>query len=567
MRPHHRFWPARLPHKIDLPETSLWENLAISARRFPNKTAIQFLGQSITYGELMRQSERLAAWLSVHGVKKGDRIILLMQNCPQWIVAHFAILRANAVVVPVNPMNRAKELEHYITDTDARMAITTADLAHELKDASEALPEGQGLNHLLVTQWPDILPATDEEKKNWPTSWHDWLTQSIDLPQLKNGHVHRWEKALLCDSPAPKLLVGLRDLAILPYTSGTTGLPKGCMHPHRSIMHNAIASAIWANGTFQNVTLLVVPMFHITGLVSVMHASIYLGATIVLMPRWDRELAGHLISKWRVTHWTNIPTMVIDLLGSPNFDRFDLSSLSIIGGGGAAMPQAVAQRLFELYGLRYAEGYGLTETAAPSHNNPPDKPKQQCLGIPFVSTDARVVNPETLAEVAQGEQGEIVIHGPEVFDGYWKRPEATEQAFFELEGKKFFRSGDLGRVDEDGYFFITDRLKRMINASGFKVWPAEVEALMFQHPAIQEACIIAAKDAYRGETVKAMVVLRQSHRGQVSEEDIVKWCREHMAVYKAPKMVEFLDALPKSGSGKVMWRLMQEAELKKSQSQ
>ena len=298
-----------------------------------------------------------------------------------------------------------------------------------------------------------------------------------------------------------------------------------------------------------------------------MHASIYLGATIVLMPRWDRELAGHLISKWRVTHWTNIPTMVIDLLGSPNFDRFDLSSLSIIGGGGAAMPQAVAQRLFELYGLRYAEGYGLTETAAPSHNNPPDKPKQQCLGIPFVSTDARVVNPETLAEVAQGEQGEIVIHGPEVFDGYWKRPEATEQAFFELEGKKFFRSGDLGRVDEDGYFFITDRLKRMINASGFKVWPAEVEALMFQHPAIQEACIIAAKDAYRGETVKAMVVLRQSHRGQVSEEDIVKWCREHMAVYKAPKMVEFLDALPKSGSGKVMWRLMQEAELKKSQSQ
>ena len=226
------------------------------------------------------------------------------------------------------------------------------------------------------------------------------------------------------------------------------------------------------------------------------------------------------------------------------------------------MPQAVAQRLFDAYGLRYAEGYGLTETAAPSHQNPVDHTKQQCLGIPFMSTDARVVDPETLKEVPQGEQGEIVIHGPEVFQGYWKRPEATEAAFFELDGKRFFRSGDLGRVDEDGYFFITDRLKRMINASGFKVWPAEVEALMFKHPAIQEACIIATKDAYRGESVKAVVVLRPSHQGQVSEQEIIDWCRDHMAVYKVPRVVEFADALPKSGSGKVMWRSLQEAEAK-----
>jgi fatty-acyl-CoA synthase len=224
------------------------------------------------------------------------------------------------------------------------------------------------------------------------------------------------------------------------------------------------------------------------------------------------------------------------------------------------MPQAVAQRLLDVYGLAYCEGYGLTETAAPSHQNPVDHPKQQCLGIPFMSTDARVVDPETLQEVPQGEQGEIVIHGPEVFQGYWKRPDATEAAFFELEGKRFFRSGDLGRVDDDGYFFITDRLKRMINASGYKVWPAEVEALMFRHPAIQEACIVATKDAYRGESVKAVVVLRPSHQGQVSEQDIIDWCRDNMAVYKVPRVVQFADALPKSGSGKVMWRALQEAE-------
>jgi fatty-acyl-CoA synthase len=301
-------------------------------------------------------------------------------------------------------------------------------------------------------------------------------------------------------------------------------------------------------------------MFHITGMTSGMHAGIFMGATLVLMPRWERELAGRLISKWQVSHWTNIPTMVIDLLGSPNFDKFNLKSLVHIGGGGAAMPQAVAQRLLDLYGLSYSEGYGLTETAAPSHNNPPDNPKQQCLGIPFMSVDARVVDPETLEEVPPGQSGEIVMHGPQIFNGYWKRPDATEAAFFDMDGKRFFRSGDLGRVDEDGYFFITDRLKRMINASGFKVWPAEVEALMFKHPAIQEACIISTRDAYRGETVKAVVVLRASHKDQLNAQDIIDWCRENMAIYKAPTHVQFVDALPKSGSGKVMWRALQEAE-------
>jgi len=304
----------------------------------------------------------------------------------------------------------------------------------------------------------------------------------------------------------------------------------------------------------------VVPMFHITGMVSLIHTSIRGGATLIMMPRWDRELAGRLISRWQVTHWTNIPTMVIDLLGSPNFERYDLSSLVYIGGDGAAMPQAVAQRLFEQFGLQYVEGYGLTETAAPSHSNPPDAPKQQCLGIPFMSTDARVVDPDTLQEMPSGEQGEIIIHGPEVFQGYWKQPEATAAAFIEFEGKRFFRSGDLGHVDADGYFFLTDRLKRMINASGFKVWPAEVEALMFRHPAVQEACIISTKDSYRGESVKAVIVLRSAYRGTVREQDIIDWCRDNMAVYKVPRVVQFVDALPKSGSGKVMWRTLQEAQ-------
>ena len=564
---HQRFWPKRLPRSITPPQTSLWHNLAVSALRFPDKPALVFFDQALSYAAVMQQAEQLAATLFRMGVRKGDRVLLNLQNCPQWVIAHFAILRLDAVVVPVNPMNRAEELKHYITDPDVRVGITAADLAAELAQASAQLAPEHRLTHLIVTHYSDAFDAASlaqaaGQQAAMPEAWRGWLGTRHPLPALEGGTAMHWSDALATSDPGDLPLHTARpqDLAVLPYTSGTTGLPKGCMHTHASLMHNAVASGLWGNSTPENVVLSVVPMFHITGMVSVLHAAIYGGATLVVMPRWDRELAGRLISNWRVTHWTNIPTMVIDLLASPNFSSFDLSSLVYIGGGGAAMPQAIAQRLWEQYGLRFAEGYGLTETAAPSHSNPPDATKQQCLGIPFMSTDARVIDPLSLQEMPQGEQGEIVMCGPQNFSGYWKQPEATAAAFIELDGKRFFRSGDLGHVDEDGYFFITDRLKRMINASGFKVWPAEVESLMFRHPAVQEACIISTRDAYRGESVKAVVVLRLAARGKVTEDEIIDWCKANMAAYKYPRVVQFVDALPKSGSGKVMWRALQESE-------
>ncbi len=560
-RAHFKFWPKRLPHSITPPATSLWQNLAVSALRFPDKPALVFFERALTYAQVVQQAEGLAVTLHRMGVKKGDRVALIMQNSPQWVIAHFAILRVNAVVVPVNPMNRAEELKHYITDPDTKVAIVAADLAPELLKANDQLEPAEQLKKMVVTHYNDGFDINDVANSAMPQAWREWLGTHHALPEIAGGEVLNWPEAIAGKpEDLPLHTVGPQDMSVLPYTSGTTGLPKGCMHTHASIMHNAVGSCLWGNSTFENVTLSVVPMFHITGMVSVMHATIYGGGTLVVMPRWDRELAGRLISHWGVTHWTNIPTMVIDLLGSPNFQKFDLSSLVYIGGGGAAMPQAVAQRLLEQYGLSYAEGYGLTETAAPSHSNPYDATKQQCLGVPFMNCDARVIDPITLKEVAQGEQGEIIMCGPQVFQGYWKRPDATEQAFIELDDKRFFRSGDLGHVDEDGYFFITDRLKRMINASGFKVWPAEVEALMFKHPAVQEACIISAHDAYRGETVKAVVVLRAAAKGKTTEDDIINWCKENMAAYKYPRVVQFVDALPKSGSGKVMWRTLQEAE-------
>ena len=564
MPAHYAFWPKRLPYQLTAPQTSLWMNLQISALRYPQKVALVFMGRTWTYSQLQLEAEKIASALRKMGVKKGDRVVLDMQNCPQLVITHFAILRLDAVVVPVNPMNRTEELKHYILDPDTKVAVTTADLAPELAAASNALEKKERLQHLLVTQFTDAFDAANIGPEELPETWSVWLKTVHALPLLEDGQVHAWASALQGEVELGPVSAQSEDLAVLPYTSGTTGLPKGCMHTHGTIMHNAMSSGLWANGTPENKCLCVVPMFHITGMVSVMHATIFMGATLILMPRWDRDLAGRLISKWKVTHWTNIPTMVIDLLGSANMAQFDLTSLQNIGGGGAAMPEAVAQRLIDQFGLRYIEGYGLTETAAPSHSNPPDAPKKQCLGIPFMSVDARVVDPETLKELPQGESGEIVMAGPQIFKGYWKRPEATASAFFERDGKSFFRSGDMGRIDEEGYFFMTDRLKRMINASGFKVWPAEVEALMFKHPAIQEACIISTKDAYRGESVKAVVVLRSTHKGQVSEQDIIEWCRDTMAVYKVPRVVEFLEVLPKSGSGKVMWRALQEAEMAKA---
>ncbi|MEN5179328.1 long-chain fatty acid--CoA ligase [Comamonas testosteroni] len=562
-----RYWPGRVPTRLTVPQTSVWDNLAVNARRYPDHAALVFFEQVITYRQMEQITERLAAHLHAQGVQRGDRVILLMQNCPQLVLAHYAILRANAVVVPVNPMNTADELAHYITDADARVAITTTDLAGALAQANHQvsqMPGAEPLRHLLITRFADAMPPQVQQQADFPQAWAAWLLGEHALPDaslLPGASVASWQQALQCTNAPPPLSVGAADMAILPYTSGTTGKPKGCIHAHSHIQHAVQAGLLWGRQSTESVNLVVAPMFHITGMVSIMHVLIGAGATLVIMPRWDRNLAAGLMLRWRVTHWANIPTMVVDLLASPQLAQVDMRSLVYIGGGGAAMPQPVAQHIKDLWGLDYIEGYGMTETCGASHANPYEHPKQQCLGVPHIGMQSKVIDPATLQELPSGEVGEIVVRGPQVLQGYWKQPGATETSFVQVGGERFFRTGDLGYRDEDGYFFLTDRLKRMINASGYKVWPAEVESLMYRHPAILEACVISARDPYRGETVKAVVVLRPSHQGQVSEQDIIAWCHEHMAVYKAPRIVQLVDHLPKSGSGKVMWRLLQEKEL------
>ena len=534
---HFPHWPPGQPKTLELPKTTVYANLVASADKHPQRAAIDYYGSRLTYAELRRQVDALAGFLQRgYGVARGDRVILYAQNSPQFVIAYYAILRADAVVVPVNPMNRTEELRHYISDSDARVAIVGNDVLREI--------EPLGLEHVL------------------PVVYSDYLTQETGLPvpdfvRAKGSRV--WQKMLDANlAPGPHL-AGPDDLAVMPYTSGTTGKPKGCMHTHTSVQATTVAYLYWRGVQNESVVLTALPMFHVTGMQAGMNAPIHTAATVVVLSRWDRDCAGLQIERARVTNWSAITTMLVDFLSNPKLKDYDLSSLRVLGGGGAAMPEALARRLEEVIGLPFVEGYGLSETMAPSHINPPHRPKRQCGGIPFFNTDARVIDIEDFHELSPHEIGEIIVHGPQVFRGYWKQPEATAQAFIEHDGKRFFRTGDLGYYDQEGYFFITDRLKRMINCSGYKVWPAEVEAMLYAHPAIQEACVIGARDPYRGETVKAVVVLKSAAKN-TSPREIIDWAREKMAAFKVPRIVEFVDELPKTATGKILWRKLQEEE-------
>jgi fatty-acyl-CoA synthase len=547
-RKHFEFWPKALPHDLTVPATNLFHNATVAAARYPDKPFVVFFEGTLTFAQFKQQSEQLAGYLQQDcGVQQGDRVLLVMQNSPQFIVAYYAILRANAIVVPVNPMSVTPELEHYVQDSGAKVALVAQEVYPQLEPLL-----GSKLDRAIDAAYSDYIdPATQLRMPDVVSA----PRQAID-----DARVTLWGAALGADRKPGELHMGPDDLCVIPYSSGTTGRPKGCMLTHRNVMHTLVVNSVWFYATQDSNQLVVLPFFHVTSMQGGMNAPIYQGSTIVLMCRWDRDVAAELIQKYRLISWTAISTMVIDFLANPRLAEYDLSSLKKMSGGGAAMPAAVGERLQALIGSAYVEGYGLTETIAPTHINPPDRPKRQCLGIPICNTDSRVIDPDTLQELPVGQVGEIVSHGPQIFRGYWRNEQATRAAFIELDGKRFFRTGDLGYVDEDGYFFLVDRLKRMINASGFKVWPAEVEAQMYQHPAIQEACVIAAKDAHRGETVKAVVVLRPTHKGKVTESDIIEWTRQNMAVYKHPRVIEFVDALPKSATGKVQWRALQEAE-------
>jgi len=444
----------------------------------------------------------------------------------------------------------AEELQAYIEDSGVRVAIVGQELAARL---TPYRPEP--LRHVVVAAYSDYLEReTDLD-----------LPPSVKAPRAVIDGTTSFADAVRQErSPSP-IVTGGDDMALLPYTSGTTGRPKGCVHTHRSLQKTAWATPMWSVGNGPGGRVLsVLPYFHVTGMTGDMNAGLCSGSTIVMMTRWDPVTALTLAERYQCTAMTAISTMIVDLLSHPAYRADALASLVALGGGGAPLPAAVGEEITERLGVTYQEGYGLTETIAMTHANPPDRTKLQCLGIPTFGVDSRIIDPESLRELSPNETGEIIIAGDQVMLEYWNQPDATAEAFIERDGKRFLRTGDLGYVDDEGYFFLVDRVKRMINAGGFKVWPAEVETKLFTHPAIKEACVIAALDPRLGERVKALVVRRDG--ANVTADEIKTWARDHMAAYKIPSEVEFVDSLPRSATGKVQWRLLQEQEQQRAQT-
>ncbi|UZE52006.1 long-chain-fatty-acid--CoA ligase [Rhodopseudomonas sp. P2A-2r] len=506
-----------------------------------------FYGATLSYGALLAQVNAMAGYLqNVCGVAKGDRVLVALQNSPQYVIAYYAVMRADAVVVPVNPMNKTAEVRYIAGDSGARAAI----IGSEMIDVFAPLL-GE-IDNFIVGHYRDYVPA--DTAYALPAC----VTQEAQCPTAPGWHF--WSVALAAGAHPGAMTATPDDLCILPYTSGTTGKPKACVHIHRSVLFTAVVQARWYGMGPDDVMTGFQPFFHVAGMQGSMNAAIIAGATLVIMARWNRDLIPDLFEAYGVTFWNAAPTMIVDVLASPHFRDASFARLKVITGGGAAMPVAVAERLKTRFDLEFVEGYGMTETMSPTHINPMSAPKRQCLGIAIHETDARVIDPETLAELDRDETGEIVVNGPQVLQNYWNSTDANASSFVELEGKRFLRTGDLGYRDRDGYFFAVDRLKRMINVSGFKVWPAEVETMMYGHPAIRECCIISTPDSYRGEAVKALVVLHDVAKAATSPDDIVAWARDTMANYKAPRSVVLVDSLPRSASNKISWRLLQDAE-------
>ncbi len=545
-------WPKGVPRQLRVPNVTLGHFLDTAAQRYPDKPALVFAEREISYAQLRAQVESVAAWLQqTLGVRHGDRILLLSQNCPQFVVAYYAALRIGAAIVPINPMSTLPEVEFYAADSGAEVAFVAQDLLPRIAPLL-GRAGAPSLRALVVHTYAEGLSPAGVQT----------LPEAMRFePQpLQGAGLHAFAQASACSAPVQDSGTGPDDLVVLPYTSGTTGHPKGCCHTHRTVLASNIASQTWRGLHADSVFLCVAPLFHMLGMQNGMNMPMTLGGTVIMMPRWDPVRAAELIERHRITVWTAPPAMVIDLFAQPGVDARDLSSLTLLSGGGAAMPEAVSRMLFDKFGLSYNEGYGLSETASFLHANPIARGKRQCLGLPTQGVDSRIIDPATLQELPVGEVGELVTRGPQVMLGYWRNDEADAESFIELDGRRFLRTGDLACVDEEGYFFMRDRLKRMINASGLKVWPAEVEGFMYEHPAVHEACIIGVPDDKRGESVMALIVLKPEQRGRVSEQDIIDWSRARMAVYKAPREVRFMDSLPKSGTGKIMWRELQERE-------
>lgn len=552
-RPWLEFYDDGVPHALEYPSITVPEFLSQSAQRFPSQVATAFLGARLTYGELKAQVDRLAGQLYAMGVRKGDRVAIMLPNCPQMVVTYYATLSLGAVTVLTNPLYKPQELEHQWGEAGVETVFVLDLLWPRVEGMRDKLP----LKRVIVTGMQDYLP----------------FPKDILFP-LQTRRQGRWVKIPYGDgvlrfkklvrgrsSPLPEVDLSPDDLACLQYTGGTTGLPKGAMLSHRNLVasvNQIRAFLLQGHQDAEDRAIAILPMFHVYGMNGVLNLGVHLAATLILLPlTFDIKSLVDAIRTQHPTFFLGVPALYVAVNSYPGIDQVDMTSIKMCFSGGAPLPVELIESFESRTGARIAEAYGMTEASSVTHVNPRrGVRKYGSVGVPIVGTDSKVVDVETgTRELSVGEAGELLVKGPQIMSGYWNQPEETAQVL--RDG--WLHTGDIATMDEDGYFFIVDRKKDMILTAGFNVYPREVEEALYQHPKVLEAAVIGLPDRVRGERVTAYLVLEAGETATAQE--IRAFCRERLAPYKVPRAVHFRDELPKSMAGKVLRRALREEEL------
>lgn len=559
MSVHKPYWidsyPAGVRPILDIPDITVHSFLDRTAEKYPDRAAVIFMGGKMTFSELKEQVDRLARALKDRGVKKGDRVGLMLPNIPQMIISYFAALKLGAVGMGINPMYTERELAHQLKDSGAETLIFLDMLAPRVlrvaPDTPVRLLIAAGIKDYLPFPKNLLYPIKAKKDGQWA--------------EIHPGSgVIRFKSLIKNHTPEPlNVDVQPSDLAVLQYTGGTTGLSKGAMLTHRNLVANVLQLTEWDPDyrEAENTVLCVLPFFHSFGMTVCMNSGIYKASTLVLIPRFDLQMVLEHIHKYRVTLFPGTPTMYVALLSHQQLKQYDISSIRACLSGAAPLPLEVQLKFQEVTGGRLVEGYGLSETSPVTHANPLDSKSQGSIGLPLPNTLCRIMDAETGdTELPRGEAGELCIKGPQVMQGYWNRPGENEKVL--RDG--WLYTGDIAFMDEKGFTFIVDRKKDLVIAGGYNIYPREVEEVLYEHPKIREACVAGVPHAYRGETVKAFIVLKEGQTA--TEEEITSFCRERLAPYKVPKLVEFRSDLPKTMVGKVLRRVLVEEERKKQES-
>ncbi|MCS7139902.1 MAG: long-chain fatty acid--CoA ligase [Nitrososphaerota archaeon] len=555
-RPWFKFYPPGVRKHIDYPDKPLHELLREAARKFPNRTAIIYFDRKITFKELDALTDKFATALADLGVNKGDRVALFLPNCPNFVIAYYGTLKAGGVITAISPLARERELEYQINDSESE-TIVTLDLLYPLV---EKVCGRTKLRNVIVGSIKDYMPRFK--------AFLGSLLKKIPSQKVERRANVYFFKELIARYEAKPLKVEINpkeDLACLLYTGGTTGLPKGTMLTHMNLVANALMCVEWlqAKEEVGEVVLTVLPLFHSYGMTTSMNAPMAFGGTIVLLPRFDVVQVLQAIEKYKVTIFCGVPVMYAMLLSHPDVKKYDLTSIKFCISGAAPLPPEIQKKFMELTNAVLVEGYGLTETSPVTHSNPLDRTmktvKVGSIGIPWPDTDAKIVDLETgERELPPGEVGELIVRGPQVMKGYWKRPEETAQTL----RNGWLYTGDIAKMDEDGYFYIVDRKKDLIKYKGYSVFARELEDILYEHPAVKLCAVIGKPDPVAGEIPKAFVVLKEGMTA--TAEELMKFVNERVAPYKAIRELEIRKELPLSAVGKVLRRVLREEELKKT---